>query len=76
MTKKKFQFAIYLPNQGFSEDGGKTFGDMRIMCVDMEEVDMNIKRFTKDTFYTIEENVDGPFLTHEDVGRNPWQGLY
>tara|TARA_A200000159_G_C7331331_1_gene343057 strand:+ start:87 stop:317 length:231 start_codon:yes stop_codon:yes gene_type:complete len=69
-TQNKFRFAIHLPNQGFSEDGGKTFGDMRIMCVDMAEVGMNIKRLAEDTFYTIEENMDGPFLTHEDFGRN------
>ena len=68
MTEKKFQFAIHLPNQGFINDDGKAL-DIRIMCVDMAEVGNNIKRFGKDTFYTIEEKMDGPFLTHEDLGR-------
>jgi len=38
---------------------------------------MNIKRLGEDVFYTIEEQMDGPFLTHEDLGRetNPWQHL-
>ena len=71
MTEKKFQFAVNLPAMNAKEIG------MRIMCVDMAEVGNNIKRFGEDTFYTIEEQMDGPFLTHEDLGRetNPWQHL-
>jgi hypothetical protein len=71
MAEKKFQFAVNLPAMNAKEIG------MRIMCVDMAEVGNNIKRFGEDTFYTIEEQMDGPFLTHEDLGRetNPWQHL-
>ena len=70
MTEKKFQFAVHLPPMTEEQVG------MRIMCVDMAEVAMNIKRLGEDVVYTIEEKMDGPFLTHEDVGRDPWQGLY
>ena len=71
MTEKKFQFAVNLPAMTEEQMG------MRIMCVDMAEVGMNIKRLGEDVFYTIEEKMDGPFLTHEDLGRetNPWQNL-
>jgi len=70
MTEKKFQFAVNLPAMNEEEIG------MRIMCVDMAEVAMNIKRLGGDVFYTIEEQMDGPFLTHEDLGRdNPWAYL-
>ena len=65
MTEKKFQFAVNLPAMNAKEIG------MRIMCVDMAEVAMNIKRLGEDVFYAIEEEMDGPFLTHEDLGRNP-----
>jgi hypothetical protein len=71
MTEKKFQFAVHLPAMTKEQMG------MRIMCVDMAEVGNNIKRLGEDVFYTIEEKMDGPFLTHEDLGRetNPWQNL-
>ena len=71
MTEKKFQFAVHLPAMTEEQMG------MRIMCVDMAEVAMNIKRLGEDVFYTIEEQMDGPFLTHEDLGRetNPWYNL-
>jgi len=73
MTEKKFQFAVNLPAMNEEEIG------MRIMCVDMAEVAMNVKRLVgrnEDVFYTIEEQMDGPFLTHEDLGRdNPWAYL-
>ena len=74
MTEKKFQFAVHLPATNEEEIG------MRIMCVDMAEVAMNVKRLVEshgEIFYTIEEQMDGPFLTHEDLGResNPWQHL-
>jgi len=71
MTEKKFQFAVHLPAMTKEQMG------MRIMCVDMAEVGNNIKRLGEDAFYTIEEKMDGPFLTHEDLGRetNPWQHL-
>ena len=71
MTEKKFQFAVYLPATNEEEIS------MRIMCVDMAEVAMEIKRLGEDVFYTIEEQMDGPFLTHEDLGRqsNPWTYL-
>jgi hypothetical protein len=72
MTEKKFQFAINLPAMNEEQVG------MRIMCVDMAEVGINLKRLAKeDVFYTIEEQMDGPFLTHEDLGResNPWTYL-
>jgi hypothetical protein len=74
MTEKKFQFAINLPAMTEEQVG------MRIMCVDMAEVAMNVQRLVgrnDEIFYTIEEQMDGPFLTHEDLGResNPWQHL-
>jgi hypothetical protein len=71
MTEKKFQFAVNLPAMTKEQMG------MRIMCVDMAEVGNNIKRLGEDVFYTIEEKMDGPFLTHEDLGRetNPCQNL-
>jgi hypothetical protein len=69
MTEKKFQFAVNLPAMTKEQMG------MRIMCVDMAEVGMNIKRLGEDVFYTIEEKMDGPVLTHEDLGRDPWKGL-
>ncbi|MDB4350236.1 hypothetical protein OAA38_00325 [bacterium] len=68
MTEKKFQFAVNLPAMNAKEIG------MRIMCVDMAEVAMNVNRLVgrnDEIFYTIEEQMDGPFLTHEDLGRNP-----
>tara|TARA_R110002096_G_scaffold117489_7_gene254696 strand:- start:2610 stop:2816 length:207 start_codon:yes stop_codon:yes gene_type:complete len=68
MTEKKFQFAVNLPAMNEKEIG------MRIMCVDMAEVAMNVNRLVgrnDEIFYTIEEKMDGPFLTHEDLGRNP-----
>ena len=68
MTEKKFQFAVNLPAMNAKEIG------MRIMCVDMAEVTMNVNRLVgrnDEIFYTIEEQMDGPFLTHEDLGRNP-----
>lgn len=68
MTEKKFQFAVNLPAMNAKEIG------MRIMCVDMAEVAMNVQRLVgrnDEIFYTIEEKMDGPFLTHEDLGRNP-----
>ena len=74
MTEKKFQFAVNLPAMNAKEIG------MRIMCVDMAEVAMNVNRLVgrnDEIFYTIEEQMDGPFLTHEDLGRetNSWQHL-
>ena len=74
MTEKKFQFAVNLPAMNAKEIG------MRIMCVDMAEVAMNVNRLVgrnDEIFYTIEEQMDSPFLTHEDLGRetNPWQHL-
>ena len=74
MAEKKFQFAVNLPAMNAKEIG------MRIMCVDMAEVAMNVNRLVgrnDEIFYTIEEQMDGPFLTHEDLGRetNPWQHL-
>ena len=74
MTEKKFQFAVNLPAMNAKEIG------MRIMCVDMAEVAMNVNRLVgrnDEICYTIEEQMDGPFLTHEDLGRetNPWQHL-
>ena len=68
MAEKKFQFAVNLPAMNAKEIG------MRIMCVDMAEVAMNVNRLVgrnDEIFYTIEEQMDGPFLTHEDLGRNP-----
>ena len=68
MTEKKFQFAVNLPAMNEKEIC------MRIMCVDMAEVAMNVQRLVgrnDEIFYTIEEKMDGPFLTHEDLGRNP-----
>ena len=68
MTEKKFQFAVNLPAMNAKDIG------MRIMCVDMAEVTMNVNRLVgrnDEIFYTIEEQMDGPFLTHEDLGRNP-----
>ena len=68
MTEKKFQFAVNLPAMNAKDIG------MRIMCVDMAEVAMNVNRLVgrnDEIFYTIEEQMDGPFLTHEDLGRNP-----
>ena len=74
MTEKKFQFAVHLPATNEEMIG------MRIMCVDMAEVAMNVQRLVgrnDEIFYTIEEQMDGPFLTHEDLGResNPWAYL-
>ena len=63
MTKKNFQFAVTLPSTD------KDIPSMRIACVDWAEVAMNIKRLGEDTLYVIEEKMDGPFLTHEDLGR-------
>ena len=68
MTEKKFKFAVNLPAMNAKEIG------MRIMCVDMAEVTMNVNRLVgrnDEIFYTIEEQMDGPFLTHEDLGRIP-----
>jgi len=62
MSKMKFRFAIHVPSQGYSEDGGDGSYNMRIMCVDWAEVAENIKRLPEDIFYTIEEQMDGPFL--------------
>jgi len=74
MTEKKFQFAVHLPAMTEEQMG------MRIMCVDMVEVAMNVQRLVgrnDEIFYTIEEQMDGPFLTHEDLGRegDPWYNL-
>ena len=63
MTEKKFQFAVHLPATN------EEMISMRIMCVDMAEVANNIQRLGDDTIYAIEEKMDGPFLTHEDLGR-------
>ena len=60
---KNFQYAIYLPSTA------KGVHSMSIMCVDMEEVALNISRFSEDTIYAIVEKMDGPFYTHEDFDR-------
>lgn len=60
---KNFQYAVYLPSTA------KGVRSMRIMCVDMAEVAMNVSRLCKDTVYAIEEKMDGPFYTNEDFDR-------
>jgi len=60
---KNFQYAVFLPSTA------KGVPSMRIMCVDKAEVAMNIQRLGADTIYAIEEKMDGPFLTNEDLVR-------
>ena len=63
MTRKNFQYAVFIPSTN------KNVNSMRIMCVDMAEVAVNVSRLCKDTVYAIEEKMDGPFYTNADFAR-------